>query len=458
MKNKKFLALALAGAMTLSIAAPALAADLPEGWTPADGARTTGPWYAEAVDYVQDKGLMTGTDLGFEPEVVLTTASVLQTLYNREGRPGAAQEEGQQWYTDAAAWAKDNGIAELTEDADATRGETRAILDAYCGVKYMDGAALMQGNENGDMMEDKTLTRAEFATILMRLDALEPFATAETVFIDVPEQDGIPAHTIPAIVTIPAGEGKFPAVVMLHGTGSNKHEAGGGYDMAAPAMAKAGIATIRFDFMGIDESEASYTDYCFTSANIDAKAAADYVAGLEKVDGEKLAVLGWSQGGTNALLAAAAYPETFKAVITWAGSVTGKTDSDSFKEQYAIAKKDGFYVQEYDWREPLHVGLRWYEENMKTDKLAETAKIEAPILAIQGMKDTSVTPDNAEKIVEVAKNEATRAYFIEDCDHTFNVFSGDYTAINEAIQAGIDFVKEVFGQEQAPADEAVAER
>ena len=59
--------------------------------------------------------------------------------------------------------------------------------------------------------------------------------------------------------------------------------------------------------------------------------------------------------------------------------------------------------------------------------------------------------------MEVAKNEATRAYFIEDCDHTFNVFSGDYTAINEAIQAGIDFVKEVFGQEQAPADEAVAE-
>ena len=93
MKNKKFLALALAGAMTLSIAAPALAADLPEGWTPADGARTTGPWYAEAVDYVQDKGLMTGTDLGFEPEVVLTTASVLQTLYNREGRPESGRAE-----------------------------------------------------------------------------------------------------------------------------------------------------------------------------------------------------------------------------------------------------------------------------------------------------------------------------------------------------------------------------
>ena len=453
MKNKKFLALALAGAMTFSIAAPALAADLPEGWTPADGARTTGPWYAEAVDYVQDKGLMTGTDLGFEPEVVLTTASVLQTLYNREGRPGAAQEEGQQWYADAAAWAKDNGIAELTEDADVTRGETKAILDAYCGVKYIDGAALMQGNEDGDMMEDKTLTRAEFATILMRLDTLEPFAAAETVFIDVPEQDGIPAHTIPAIVTIPAGEGKFPAVVMLHGTGSNKHEAGGGYDMAAPAMAKAGIATIRFDFMGIDESEASYTDYCFTSANIDAKAAADYMAGLEKVDGEKLAVLGWSQGGTNALLAAAAYPETFSAVVTWAGALdlTGLFGETSFADAKAKAEADGAFTMTLDWRTPsdLPVGVQWFKDVESTDVLAETAKIKAPVLAIHGEADDTVPPASAGQIAGAAADGQT--HMIPGCDHTFNVFSGDFTALNDAVKATTDFILGAYAEAQQAA-------
>ena len=61
----------------------------------------------------------------------------------------------------------------------------------------------------------------------------------------------IPAgdHDIPATVTVPVGaEGElFPAVVMLHGNGSTRHEAGNAYDYTAPAMAAAGIATIRFD-------------------------------------------------------------------------------------------------------------------------------------------------------------------------------------------------------------------
>ena len=50
MNCKKLLSIALSAVLTLSLAAPAFAADLPAGWTPADGARVQGPWYAEAVD------------------------------------------------------------------------------------------------------------------------------------------------------------------------------------------------------------------------------------------------------------------------------------------------------------------------------------------------------------------------------------------------------------------------
>lgn len=120
----------------------------------------------------------------------------------------------------------------------------------------------------------------------------------------VDEQDGIPAHDIPATLTMPVSataDAKVPAVVMLHGTGSNRDEAGMGYAMAAPRMAADGIATLRIDFMGNGDSTASYTDYNYTSAIIDAKAAADYLAGLETVDADNLGVMGWSQGGTDAL-------------------------------------------------------------------------------------------------------------------------------------------------------------
>lgn len=75
--------------------------------------------------------------------------------------------------------------------------------------------------------------------------------TEEDLMIDAGD------HMIPATLTIPVGsEGEtFPAVVMLHGNGSTRHEAGNAYDYTAPEMAKAGIATIRFDYIGNGDSE-----------------------------------------------------------------------------------------------------------------------------------------------------------------------------------------------------------
>ena len=65
---------------------------------------------------------------------------------------------------------------------------------------------------------------------------------------------------------LPAGEGPFPAVVMLHGTGSTKDEAGDGYKAAAPVLAeKYGIATIRIDFPGNGDSTA--VAYYFDGVN-----------------------------------------------------------------------------------------------------------------------------------------------------------------------------------------------
>ena len=79
-----------------------------------------------------------------------------------------------------------------------------------------------------------------------------------------------------------------------------------------------------------------------------------------------------------------------------------------------------------------------------TESIAPVAKITGPILAINGLADTTVTPDNADQIVAASKNENSRTYFIENCDHTFNVFSGDDTALTDAIYAGIGFLENTF--------------
>ena len=314
------------------------------------------------------------------------------------------------------------------------------------GMTFCYYGKVMTGDQKGNLNPNGQLTRAEFAQVLKNFSVLKPTYVETVVSIPVAAQDGIPAHEIPATLTLPVSaskDAKVPGVVMLHGTGSNRDEAGMGYALAAPRMAADGIATLRIDFMGNGGSTASYRDYNYTSAVIDAKAAADYLAGLETVDGGNLGVMGWSQGGTDALLAAEAHPDTFQAVVTWSGALELNGASlfagTSFEDAYAQAKKEGFYTMTFDWREPLELGERWFQEVAETNILKVTADIKAPILAINGKDDTTVTPDNAEKIVKAAANADSQLLLVDNCDHTYNVFSGDFTALYQTVDATAAF-------------------
>ena len=129
-------------------------------------------WWYGAATQALDAGLMEGTDKGFDALAEVTTATVLQTLYNAQGRPDATDAEV--WYTDAVNWAVKNKLVEdFAEDKTAARGEVKEILDSYLDMLGVTtGEPLMKGNEKGDLMLDKALTRSEFAQLLVNLTAV----------------------------------------------------------------------------------------------------------------------------------------------------------------------------------------------------------------------------------------------------------------------------------------------
>lgn len=247
-------------------------------------------------------------------------------------------------------------------------------------------------------------------------------------------------HEIPATITLPEGAGPFPFVVMFHGTGSNRHEAGNGYDILAPMLAEAGIASARFDFAGNGDSKVDYVEYTPSSGMQDGVDVIAYMRGLDQIDDARLGVLGWSQGGMIAMMTASRTPDV-RSVVTWAGVV----DMSYYAaDKYDDAKKNGFTVIDFDWRPSLNLSINWLDEVRKLDLAKELGNYNGAILAIAGSKDDVVPPAVTETIVAAVPGTNKRKDIIEGADHTFNIFSGDMSAFDNLTSLTVDWFKETL--------------
>lgn len=260
--------------------------------------------------------------------------------------------------------------------------------------------------------------------------------TAEDLMID----DG--DHQIPATLTMPAlKKGELcPAVVMLHGNGSNRHEAGNGYDLLAPKLAEAGIASLRFDYIGNGDSATDYIEFTHEKGVQDALRVLEYLITLPGIDSARVGIMGWSQGGGLALVAASR-EESFKSVLTWAGALY---DGAIDEAQYETAKKDGYYESTYEWRGPLKLSPEYFEVLRELRVADAVPLIKAPILAINGADDDVVPPASAETIAKLAVNEKSAAFIMEGADHTFRIFTGDMTVFNALMDKTVEWFKETL--------------
>ena len=164
-------------------------------------------WYADAVHYVAENGIMNGAGDGtFAPYTIMNRSMLVQVLYALEGKPAVsgssfADVASDAWYADAVAWAAQTGIVTGLSDTTfgpdqvLTREQLATILYRYAAYKGYDvtasgdldsytdaaqlgayaleamewatGSSLISGS-NGALAPQSSATRAEAATILMR--------------------------------------------------------------------------------------------------------------------------------------------------------------------------------------------------------------------------------------------------------------------------------------------------
>lgn len=129
--KKRLTALALTAVLALGLAAPAAAADFTDV--------SAGYWGCEGIEYVAEKGIITGTTAtSFSPEAPMTRSMFVQILYCYAGSPAVSGTIAQNtaytdipqgaYYQNAVLWALDEGILPVWFYQDSRKEEDRAEL------------------------------------------------------------------------------------------------------------------------------------------------------------------------------------------------------------------------------------------------------------------------------------------------------------------------------------------
>lgn len=138
--------------------------------------------------------------------------------------------------------------------------------------------------------------------------------------------------TISGIANIPRGEGPFPVVVLLHGyIDPAVYVTGQGFRREQDALARNGYVALHVDYRnhaGSDDDPRNDVDLRLGYAR-DAIAAVEAVrsSGIARLDGDRVALLGRSMGGSVVFNALVAQPGLVDAAITYASVSTDAVDN-----------------------------------------------------------------------------------------------------------------------------------
>jgi hypothetical protein len=127
-----------------------------------------------------------------------------------------------------------------------------------------------------------------------------------------------------ATLTVPAGKGPFPAAVLITGSGAqNRDEELFGHKpflVLADALTRAGIAVLRADDRGMGGSSGTVSNSTTSDFADDALAGVRFLKSRAEIDPARIGVIGHSEGGIVGPLAAARAPKDVAFVVMIAGT------------------------------------------------------------------------------------------------------------------------------------------
>ncbi len=226
--------------------------------------------------------------------------------------------------------------------------------------------------------------------------AAAPFLSRTAIPVEIPFAGG----SVPGYLRVPAGAAPCPAVVLVGGLDAAKEDAHQFSDLCLDR----GVATLAFD--GPGQGEAFYRGHLFSADfHRSVSAAVDLLEGRPEIAADRIGVLGRSLGGFLAPQAAA-LDHRIKACIAWGALY----DLGSFDRKPPLIQEGyRFITGAADMAEAkARTGF--------VDLSGTAERIACPLFVVHGLKDNSVPPENAERLVREARGP-TELWLVPDSIH-----------------------------------------
>ena len=162
-----------------------------------------------------------------------------------------------------------------------------------------------------------------------------PYRSEDIVFFNSADQ-----LKLAGTITIPAGQGPFPALVLISGSGpQNRNSEVFGHKpflVLSDYLTRNGIAVLRFDDRGTGASGGDFSSATSVEFSRDALAAVDYLASRPEVNRGRIGLAGHSEGGLIAPMAAVESEKVAFLIILAGPGLPG--DKIILKQQQLIGR------------------------------------------------------------------------------------------------------------------------
>jgi uncharacterized protein len=269
-------------------------------------------------------------------------------------------------------------------------------------------------------------------------------------------------------LTLPEGEGPYPAVILITGSGpQNRDEEIAGHRIffvIADYLTRKGFAVLRYDDRGVGASTGVFDESTTVEFVDDAISALEFLQGRSDIYAGRVGLLGHSEGGIIAPIVEVKSGKVAFLVLMAAPGVNGeqvlyeqakriiaanggskdliaenrlvqeelfqivKTESDRTfaasrlkeltEKKVAMHKDEGWSTEKIDaWKmgfvsECNQVNSPWFRKFLTLDPSDWLKRVKAPVLAINGELDTQVIPDQNLPAIESALIQGGNSSYI----------------------------------------------